>query len=284
MSGRREGIPGQELLHAARVVLIKPRFPENIGMAARACANMGMSCLRLVKPELWDLEHQEKALSLATSQGEPLVRGAACFASLREAVADCHFVLGTTARTGGWRRRVLSPAAAGEKIVGRLAQGQQAALVFGPEDRGLLNEEIELCTAIACIPTAAGAASLNLAQAVLILAYECLRAAEAARFAGAGAAPLRPDGPAGRDEPGRPGEKDTAGAPRAFGHITHAEQEMLFAAMTKVLKTVDFLPQDNSDYFLLPLREFMHSRPLKRGEFSMLMGVCRQVLWALGKK
>ena len=56
---------------------------------------------------------------------------------------------------------------------------------------------------------------------------------------------------------------------------------MLFAALAKVLKSVDFLPQDNSDYFLLPLREFIHSRPLKRGEFSMLMGVCRQVLGAL---
>ena len=183
MSGRRERASGHELLHAVRVVLVEPRFPENIGMAARACANMGLGGLRLVTPELWEAEHQEKALSLATSQGEPLVRGAACFASLREAVADCHVVLGTTARTGGWRRRVLSPAAAGEKIAARLTEGAQAALVFGPEDRGLLNEEIELCTAIACIPTASGAASLNLAQAVLVLAYECFKAVEAARFA-----------------------------------------------------------------------------------------------------
>ena len=270
MSGRRERASGHELLKAARVVLVKPRFPENIGMAARACANMGIGRLCLVDPELWEAEHQTKALALATSQGEALVRGAVCFASLAEAVADCHFVLGTTARTGGWRRRVLSPAAAGEKIAARLAQGAQAALVFGPEDRGLINEEIELCTAIACIPTARGSASLNLAQAVLILAYECLKAAEALRFAEISA------------EPEQPNTEDAAASP-APNLISHAEQEMLFAAMAKVLKAVDFLPQDNSDYFLLPLREFVHSRPLKRGEFSMLMGVCRQVLWAVGR-
>ena len=268
MSGRHDRAPGHELLNAARVVLVKPRFPENIGMAARACANMGIGRLCLVDPELWESEHQEKALSLATSQGEVLVRGAACFTSLSEAVADCHFVLGATARTGGWRRRVLSPAAAGEKIAAILAQGARVALVFGPEDCGLINEEIELCTAIACIPTAVGAASLNLAQAVLILVYECLQAVEAASSAEVSAAPC----------------PDAENATAAPNFITHAEQEMLFTAMGKVLKSVDFLPQDNSDYFLLPMREFVHSRPLTRGEFSMLMGVCRQVLWALGKR
>jgi tRNA/rRNA methyltransferase len=59
---------------------------------------------------------------------------------------------------------------------------------------------------------------------------------------------------------------------------------MLLAAMAQALKVIDFLPQDNSSYFLLPLREFIHSRPLKRGEFSMLMGVCRQIIWATGKE
>ncbi len=251
---------GVSLLRGIRVVLIRPRFPENIGMAARACANMGLGGLYLVAPELWEPEHQEKALSLATSQGEALVREAVLADSLGAAVGDCHFALGATARTGGWRRRVISPQAAGGEIAARLAQGQKTALVFGPEDRGLINEEIELCTAVARIPTAVSAASLNLAQAVLILGYECLQGASALELA------ARP-------------EKE-ASSPN---FISHAEQEMLFAAMAKVLKSVDFLPQDNSDYFLLPLREFIHSRPLKRGEFSMLMGVCRQVMWALGR-
>ncbi len=274
MSGRPE--PDLGLLATVRAVLIRPRFPENIGMAARACANMGLGRLCLVAPELWEPEHQAKALALATTQGEPLVREITLAASLSEAVADCHFVLGTTARTGGWRRRVLGPERAGEKIVAHLAQGAEAALVFGPEDRGLVNEEVELCAALARIPTAPGSSSLNLAQAVLILSYECMKAAAALKDGGV-APPLIDTGQ---------GHSDRAQAPRdraaaAQNLINHAEQEMLFAAISKVLRAVDFLPQDNSDYFLLPLREFVHSRSLKRGEFSMLMGVCRQVLGAL---
>ena len=269
MSGRPESWQGLSLLRNVRVVLVCPRFPENIGMAARACANMGLGGLRLVKPELWAPEHQEKALALATSQGEALARGAVVADSLSAAVADCNFVLGTTARTGGWRRRIISPQMAGEKIAARLAEGQTAALVFGPEDRGLVNAEIELCTAVASIPTAVEASSLNLAQAVLILGYECLKSA-------GGLATAKRDSPTRENA-----ADDPAGPGVASNFISHAEQEMLFAAMAKVLKSVDFLPQDNSDYFLLPLREFMHSRPLKRGEFSMLMGVCRQITWAL---
>ena len=267
MSGRPKPTQGHDLLRGARVVLVAPRFPENIGMAARACANMGLGSLCLVAPELWAAEHQAKALSLATPQGEPLLREAILAASLSEAVADCHLVLGATARTGGWRRRILAPQAAGAKIVAGLAGGAKVALVFGPEDRGLINEEIELCTALVTIPTAPGASSLNLAQAVLIMAYECLRAAQ--------------DLPAASTGQHLP-PTQRAGAAQAQKPISHAEQELLFAAMGRVLKAIDFLPQDNSDYFLLPLREFVHSRPLKRGEFSMLMGICRQVLWAVG--
>ena len=167
MSGRPDSGHSLNLLRNVQVVLVCPRFPENIGMAARACANMGLGGLCLVAPELWEPEHQKKALALATSQGEPLAREAILADSLSAAVGDRHFVLGTTARVGGWRRRIISPQTAGEKIAARLAEGQKVALVFGPEDRGLVNEEIELCTALATIPTSGGAASLNLAQAVL---------------------------------------------------------------------------------------------------------------------
>lgn len=257
MPGRSEGV----FLEDTRVVLVRPRFPENIGMAARACANMGISRICLVEPELWEAEHQAKALSLATTQGENILREVSLAATLAEAVADCNFVLGTTARTGGWRRHILSPECAGEETAERLVEGAKAALVFGPEDRGLLNEEIELCTALATVSTALDAASLNLAQAVLIIAYECGKAAA----------------------------QGSARAPRATPEaaanlISHAEQELLFAAIAKTLKTVDFLPQDNSDYFLLPVRRFVHDSALKRGEFSMLMGICRQIMWKAGAK
>ncbi len=257
MPGRRDQAPLDNTL----VVLVRPRFPENIGMAARACANMGIAGMRLVAPELWEEEHQLRALSLATAQGEPLLREIALAGSLAEAVADCNFVLGTTARTGGWRRHILSPEQAGAEVASKLSGGAKCALVFGPEDRGLVNEEIELCTALATIPTSGGAASLNLAQAVLIIAYECMKTAASQNSA----------------EP----EAQSAEQPPA-NLISHAEQEMLFAAMAETLKAVDFLPRDNSDYFLLPVRRFVHNSKLKRNEFSMLMGICRQVMWRVG--
>ncbi len=257
MPGRRDHSPLDNTL----AVLVRPRFPENIGMAARACANMGIAHLRLVAPELWSAEHQAKALSLATPQGEPLLREISLANSLAEAVADCNFVLGTTARTGGWRRHILSPEQAGAEVAAKLSGGAKCALVFGPEDRGLVNEEIELCTALATIPTSGGAASLNLAQAVLILAYECMKASISQDI------PVRDDQPA-------------AQPPASL--ISHAEQEMLFAALAETLKAVDFLPQANSDYFLLPVRRFVYNSRLKRNEFSMLMGICRQVMWRVG--
>lgn len=257
MPGRREQPPFDNTL----VVLVRPRFPENIGMAARACANMGIAQMRLVAPELWSAEHEAKALSLATPQGEPLLREIRLADSLAEAVADCNFVLGTTARTGGWRRHILSPEQAGAEVAFELSGGAKIALVFGPEDRGLVNEEIELCTALATIPTSGCAASLNLAQAVLIIAYECMKASVS------------------QDAAAR---KAQSAAQAPANLISHAEQEMLFAAMAETLKAVDFLPQDNSDYFLLPVRRFIHNSKLKRNEFSMLMGICRQVMWRVG--
>lgn len=85
------------LLQGLDVVLVKTRFPENIGMAARACVNMGCSSLRLVDPERWD---KEKAIPLATPKGIPLLDSLSVHPSVQEAVAPCALVLGTTARGG----------------------------------------------------------------------------------------------------------------------------------------------------------------------------------------
>ncbi len=260
MSGRSETDSpdgrGRGAALGLHVVLVQPRFPENIGMAARACANMGVSRLSLVAPELWDQVHQARARSLATSQGEALLDNILITNSLAAAVADCHHVLGTTARTGGWRRQILTPAAVGEIAAARLDEGAAVALVFGPEDRGLRNEEVEQCTGLVTIPTSEEASSLNLAQAVLVLTYECLKA-----------------------RAGLQGSAPRANTPQNL--IAHAEQELLFANIAEVLKQIDFLPQDNSDYFLLPVRRFVHDHRLRRSEFDMLMGVCRQIKWAL---
>jgi tRNA/rRNA methyltransferase len=130
------------------------------------------------------------------------------------------------------------------------------ALVFGPEDAGLTNQETQLCGRLVNIPTADEATSLNLAQAVLVMCYEIFKTAV---------------GIAG-DVPG----------PTPARAATHAERESLFAVLRETLLSIDFLKADNPDYWMLPVRRFIDRVGLKRQEFNLLMGVCRQIKWAIG--
>ena len=255
------------MLDALEVVLVRTRFPENIGMAARACANMGCGHLCLVAPERWDVE---KARPLATPKGLPVLEAIRVLPNLAEAVAGSTLVMGTTARLGGWRRSVLTADRAGTVAADALRAGERVSLVFGSEDRGLSNEELLLCQRLITIPTAGEASSLNLAQAVLILLYECSRA-------------LRNAG--GRtcvDDAEAPGaEPEASGGGR---RITAAEQERLIEAFKAMLLTLDVLHGDNPDYFLLPWRRLFGRAGLRRHEYDALMGLTRQVRNKLGRK
>lgn len=155
------------------VILVRPRFPENVGMAARAMANMGVSELILVAPERPVLE---KGAPLATPQGLPILEAAREFAGLAEALAPFTLAFGATARTGGRRRYLLTPEKVALEARACVRSGGRAALVLGPEDRGLTNEEVDLCPRLVTIPTPAEHSSLNLAQATLLLLYECAKA------------------------------------------------------------------------------------------------------------
>ncbi len=269
------------LLHGLDVVLVKTRFPENIGMAARACVNMGCPSLRLVDPERWD---KDTPAPLATPKGLPLLDSLPVHPAGEEAGAPCALVLGTTARVGGWRRALLSPPQAGRLAAAALARGERVALVFGPEDRGLNNAEITHCQQLVTIPTDPAARSLNLAQAVLLLTYECANAARALRHARADAtgttATLVADnaGPA-PDAPPRQDRPDPVPGGRA---ATAAEQERLMAALKDMLLRLDYLHGDNPDYFLLPWRRLFSRAGLRRHEYDALMGLCRQVRAKLG--
>ena len=124
------------LLDGVQVVLVKTRFPENIGMAARACANMGCPGIRLVDPERWD---REKAAPLATPKGQNLLDNVLVSPDLAKAVAASSLVLGTTARTGGWRQALLAPGQAAREVAAALVRGvadglQKAGLRVGGFD------------------------------------------------------------------------------------------------------------------------------------------------------
>jgi tRNA/rRNA methyltransferase len=163
------------------VVLVEPQLGENIGAAARAMANFGFSRLRLVKPlRGWP---NERARVMA-SGADRVLDAAALYDSLTDAIADCHFMLATTARGHDQAKPVLGADQAAAAMAPRVAAGETVALVFGRERIGLENEEVALADAIVTLPVNPAFASLNLAQAVAVVAYEWFK------VAGGGALPF----------------------------------------------------------------------------------------------
>jgi len=151
------------------VVLVEPQLGQNIGTTARAMANFGLSRLRLVKPrDGWpDIQAVR-----AASGADHVLDGVQLFDTLQAAIADCQFVLATTARAHDQAKPVVGPEAAAREIVPRVTAGETVAVVFGRERWGLMNDEVGLADAIVTYPVNPAFASLNLAQAVLVIAYE----------------------------------------------------------------------------------------------------------------
>ena len=156
------------------IILSHPQLGENIGAAARAMANFGLSDLRLVAPRAgWP---NAKATAMAAGAAN-LVEGARLFPTTVEALGDRNYILATTARERGIAREVLTPGEAARRLRAASARGEKSGILFGNERAGLDNDEISLCDAVITIPTAEFA-SINLAQAVLIASYEWFRASD----------------------------------------------------------------------------------------------------------
>src|SRR5688500_6130480 len=158
-------------IDSIRIVLSRPTHPGNIGAVARAMKNMGLSDLALVAPLKYP--HPE-ATALAVDAFD-ILELARIYATLEEAVSDCGLIIGSSART----RRIGWPALSTDDCARRLvtaAMQAPAALVFGQERTGLTNEELDLCQYVVTIPTSSEYPSLNLAGAVLVLAYEIFKA------------------------------------------------------------------------------------------------------------
>lgn len=154
------------------IILCEPQLGENIGTAARAMANFGLWDLRLVRPR--DGWPNERAVN-AASRADHVIERVRVFETLEEAVADLSMVYATTARPRDLQKPVFGPEEAGRNLVAHIGGGAGAGLLFGRERWGLLNEEVALADAIVTLPVEAAFASLNIAQAVLILAYEWRR-------------------------------------------------------------------------------------------------------------
>jgi tRNA/rRNA methyltransferase len=159
-------------LQGPTLVLVRPQLTDNIGMVARAMANFGLDDLRLVEPR--DGWPNEKARA-AASGADFIIDATRSFSTLPAAIGDLNFVCATTARQRDLAKPVLTPEQAVLEIRERLEQGQRCAVIFGPERAGLETDEVAMADAVVMAPVNPKFASLNLAQAVLLVSYEWLK-------------------------------------------------------------------------------------------------------------
>ncbi len=170
------GAPPAGMGETPAIVLVRPQLADNIGMTARAMANFGLSELRLVDPR--DGWPNEKA-RIAASGANFIVDEAQAYATLKEGLAGLNWVCATTARQRDLAKTVLTPEQAVAEMRRRIGEGQRCGVVFGPERNGLETEEVANADAAVMAPVNPNFASLNLAQAVLLMSYEWIKQANA---------------------------------------------------------------------------------------------------------
>lgn len=227
------------------IILVEPQLAENIGMVARAMANFGLSELRLVSPRNgWPKKGAHSAASGATH----VLDGARLFETARDAIADLNYVFATTARERGQMKRVFGPDAAMVETRSRLAEGQGVGILFGRERTGLENDEISLADAIITFPVDATFSSLNLAQAVLLVAYEWQKHA-------GGALPFG-------------GDRRSPPAPR---HMVVS----FFDYLEAELEAVNFYPPDKQPIMARNMRDVFHRLELTEQDVRTLRGAIR---------
>lgn len=226
------------------IVLHQPSYPENIGAAARAACNMGLRQLIVVNPRDCDLT---RVLKMATHFAADLVEEMEVFQDLETALAPFQYIVGTTARHGGRRATSSDPRKLAEQLV-PISQKNRIALVFGPESRGLTNADLRLCHAVVTIPTA-GFASLNLAQAVMVLCYELFLAS--------------------REDVGD-------FTPRL---ATRRELEAMYEKLKEVLIHICFINPENPDYWMGHIRRFFSRLDMRARDVRIIRGICRQIEW-----
>lgn len=230
------------------VVLNEPHFPENIGAAARALKNMGLCRLLLVNPIDCDLT---RVLKTATHNAEDIVAGIDVFDSLEDALAPFQYVVGTTARQGS-HRSMKNPGQLAIELID-ITRKNQVAVLFGTESRGLANEHIKHCDCLVTIPTA-GFSSINLAQSVMILAYEILQASV---------------------------EKSATFVPQL---ATHRELEGMYEHLKETLTKINFINPENPDYWMMNLRRFFGRLRLRARDIQVIRGICRQIDWYCSRR
>jgi len=230
-------------LENVRIVLVRPRGAANVGAVARAMKNMGLRDLVLVQPALMS-SFWTKAMAV---HADDVLRRVGKADSLSAAVADCGLVVGTTRRNGLYRAAAEPPRAAAPAIVATAA-ANRVALVFGPEDHGLSNDDLKACHRLVTIPTAAEYPSLNLAQAVLVCCYEIFLAAS--------------------------GHHESAPTLAPADRV-----EFMLERLQAAFLSIGFLHADNPDHIMFAFRRMLGRAQMEERDVRILLALARQIQW-----
>ncbi len=235
---------GKGNLDNIHIILVEPQIPENIGSVARAMTNMGITHLVLVNPKNCDLS---RVLKMATGSSVDVIEEMEVYDDLGEALGPFQYVVGTTARLGTRRPAMADPRHLARDLI-HISQKNRVGILFGPEDRGLSNDQLRYCHKIVTINTASFS-SLNLAHAVMIVCYEIFMAS--------------------------PGP-DSTPLPRLANSF---ELEGMYDHIRNVLMKIGFLNPQNPEHWMMNIRRFLSRLSLRAREVKIIRGVCRQIDW-----
>lgn len=233
-----------------RFVLIEPQQAGNVGAAARALKNLGFSRLELVRPACDPASDPARMMAV---DARDLLEGAGRHDDLDAALGGARSVIGTTARTGKQRRPHWRLDAFADELAA-LCRAGETAVVFGREDHGLTDLQLDRCTHLVHLPTSERYPSLNLAQAVLLIAYEIRLVA------------LQPLSPDERVVP-----------------ADHATREALYLHLEQALRVIGFVTPDTAESIMRRMRRLFGRARLSADDAKMLRGLARQILWAAGQ-
>lgn len=232
------------MLTNIRVILVRPRGSGNIGSVARAMKNVGAKELAIVGSARTQ-SYWAKAMAV---HGRDILSAARFYSSIRAAIADCTLVVGTTCRAGLYRRHSQTPRAVAPVLASAASTGR-VALLFGPEDHGLSNKDLEHCQQLITIPTHSDYPSLNVAQAAVICLYEIYLASLAPA----------PD--------------------HGLARANAEDIERLFDIMRNALLKIGFLDSENPEHMLLAFRRIYGRAGLEDKDVRILTGMFRQIEW-----
>ena len=233
------------LLSQIAIVLVRPKIPENIGAAARIAWNMGITRLILVRDSLPEREPMAK---MATHKAAHLIDNIKIYPTLPEALSDFTLVIGTTARRGRQRFVEQTPRKMVEALLPQLPNNQ-VAIIFGPEDTGLTNDDLKYCQMASAIPTA-DFSSLNLAQAVAIHCYELHYGIIHA-------------------------SKNMTPAPQL---ATSFELESMYSYLEESLVAIDYVVEVSHTYWMSNIRNFFSRIMLTSKDANIIRGVSKKFL------